>query len=60
MLPLCGRMAGAGGWPTRQDILLVALCAERALKNFEAKYPADDRPRNALSTFEQFLNGIKG
>jgi len=49
LLWLCGRMAGEDGWPTRQEIVLVAcLCAERALKHFEAKYPADDRPRKAI------------
>jgi hypothetical protein len=49
LLWLCGRMAGTEGWPTRQDIVLVAcLCAETALPIFEKKYPDDDRPRKAI------------
>ena len=50
MIWLCAWLAGTPGWPTRQDIVLVAcLCAERSLKHFEAKYPTDDRPRKAIA-----------
>ena len=58
MLWIVGRMAGEKGWPTRQDIVLVAcLCAETALPFFEKKYPKDDRPRNAIETARAWAKG---
>src|SRR5690349_8106487 len=49
MLWLCGRMAGKPGWPTRQQIVLIACdIAESVLHIFEAKYPQDKRPRSAI------------
>jgi hypothetical protein len=51
MLWICGRMADEPGWPARRQIVLVACdIAESVLPIFEAKYPADFRPRKAIET----------
>ena len=58
MLWLCGRMAGSDGWPTHQQIVLVACeFAETSLKFYESKYPKDDRPRKAIETARKWANG---
>ena len=58
MLWLVGHMCGTDGWPTRQDIVLVAcLCAETALPFFEKKYPNDDRPRKAIEAARAWARG---
>ena len=58
MLWLCGRMEGTKGWPTRQQIVLVAcICAATSLPIFEKKYPQDDRPRKAIEAARAWANG---
>jgi hypothetical protein len=58
MLWLCGKMAGEKGWPTRQEVVLVAcFCAEGALPLFEKKYPDDARPRKAIEAARAWARG---
>ncbi len=55
MLWLCGRMEGKKGWPTRQQIVLVACdCAELTLP-YVTK--GDDRSRIAIETARRWTNG---
>jgi hypothetical protein len=58
MLWIVGQMAGEKGWPTQQEIVLVAcLCAGTALPIFEKKYPKDDRPRKAIEAARSWAKG---
>ncbi|GAC1632802.1 MAG: hypothetical protein NVS9B14_06490 [Candidatus Acidiferrum sp.] len=58
MLWLCGKMEGTKGWPTRQQIVLVACTfAESALEHFEKKYPEDKRPRKAIEAARAWAQG---
>lgn len=58
MLWLVGNMAGREGWPTRQQIMLVAcLIAEDALPIFEKKYPDDDRVRKCIEVTRAWAKG---
>jgi hypothetical protein len=58
MLWICGKMVGAEGWPTRQDLVLAACaCAESVLEFFEKKYPKDERPRKAIEAARAWARG---
>ena len=58
MLWLCGKMCGKKGWPTRQEIVLVACdCADIVLPIFEKEYPNEKRPRTAIETARKWANG---
>ena len=58
MLWLVGKMQGKKGWPTRQEIVLVACdCAELVLPIFEKKYPDDKRVRNCIEVTRNWANG---
>ncbi|HET7150858.1 MAG TPA: hypothetical protein VFI60_05570 [Candidatus Acidoferrum sp.] len=58
MLWLCVKMIGKKGWPTHQQLVLVACaCAETVLPIFEKKYPDDSRPRTAIETARKWANG---
>jgi hypothetical protein len=58
MLWLCTKMQDKHGWPTRQEIVLVAcVCAETVLPIFEKKYPNDDRPRKVIETARLWAQG---
>jgi len=58
MLWLVGHMAGQEGWPTLQQIVLVACrFAEDALPIFEKKYPDDERPRQAIEVTRLWCEG---
>ena len=58
MVWLCGRMCGAAGWATRQQIvLLVCEFAESSLSIFEKRYPNDQRPRKAIEAARAWANG---
>ena len=58
MLWLCGKMCGAPGWPTQQQIVLLACeCAESSLPLFEQRYPNDQRPRKAIEAARAWANG---
>ena len=50
MLWLCGKMVGTAGWPTKQEIVLLACdFAESSLKYWEKKHPNDKRPHEAIA-----------
>ena len=58
MLWLCEKMEGKKGWPTRQQVVLVACdCAELSLPIFEKEYPNDKRPRLAIEAARAWANG---
>lgn len=58
MLWLCGKMSGGKGWPTRQQIVLVACdCAELVLPIYEKKYPNDKRVRDCIEMTRKWANG---
>ena len=57
LLWLCGRMCGCAGWPTREQIVLVACeFAETVLPIYEKKHPKDDRPRKAIEAARTWAN----
>jgi hypothetical protein len=45
------------GWNERTARLFAADCAEHVLPLFEAKYPKDKRPREAIEVARRFANG---
>jgi hypothetical protein len=58
MLWLVGKMQGQKGWPTHQQIVLVACdCAELVLPIYEKKYPKDKRVRECLETTRKWAKG---
>jgi len=44
-------------WNERTKRLFACDCAQRTLKIFEAQYPKDERPRNAITVARRFANG---
>jgi hypothetical protein len=59
MLWLCGKMIGNDGWPTRQQVVLVAcILAEDVLPVYEKKYPKDERVRRCIKVTRQWANGL--
>ena len=58
MLWLAGRMAGPPGDDSRRPLVLAACaCARIALPKWEARHPADNRPRAAIETAEAWAHG---
>jgi len=58
MLWLCERMIGNEGWPTRQQIVLVACdCAEIALGAWEKRYPKNPDLCKALEVTRAWAKG---
>jgi hypothetical protein len=45
-------------WDDRMARLFAADCAEQVLPIFEAKYPADDRPRRAIEAARAYADGL--
>jgi hypothetical protein len=42
-------------YPQRVQVWFAVLCAEAALQYFEDRYPADDRPREAIKAAKEYL-----
>src|SRR3990167_6711038 len=58
MLWLIGKMAGTKGWPTRNEIILLAAdCAEMAMPIFEKRYPAEKRVRDCIKGVRDYVSG---
>ncbi len=58
MLWLAGRVAGAPGDSSRIPLVRAACdCAELAISGWEARYPDDRRPREALVTARRWCDG---
>jgi len=58
MLWLCAKKQGERGWPTRQQIVLVACeCAELTLPIFEKKFPDDTRVKNCIEITRKWALG---
>ena len=55
LLWLCGRMVGAEGWPTRQEVVLAACdCSETALRYVE---PGETRPAECIRVVRAWAEG---
>lgn len=58
MLWLCGTMQGKKGWPSLEEIVLVACdCAELVLPIYVKQYPNDSRIRDCIETTRQWAKG---
>jgi hypothetical protein len=58
MLWLIGKMADKPGWPTRKQVVLLAVdCAETVLPIWEKRHPGDERVKNCLEGTRKYLAG---
>lgn len=49
------RIVRAWKWKKKDSVALSIFSAELVLKNFESKFPTDDRPRRAIEAAKQYL-----
>ncbi len=49
------RVVGTWGWGKRESMMLGVISALACLKNYEKKYPDDDRPRKAIEAAQTVI-----